>query len=174
MEDNIVVVFVNECAPMNDQDDFYGKEDGEYANSVKALFKGTSLEGKEMIQLKELGFYFTNVCKKPKSETNITKELLQRYADQLEEELKQFPNVKVYMLMGDTAIQTYTYLNRKHKKKRVIPAGSTYKLRKDRYMDGEIRVFPSYIMTGKNLKIEKSKITMIREDIQRMLKYLNF
>lgn len=39
-------------------------------------------------------------------------------------------------------------------------------------MDGDIRLFPSYIMTGKNLQIERSKRTMIAEDISQMLAYL--
>ena len=39
-------------------------------------------------------------------------------------------------------------------------------------MDGEIRLFPSCIMTGRNLQIERSKRTMIEEDISQMLAYL--
>lgn len=34
------------------------------------------------------------------------------------------------------------------------------------------RVFPSYIMTGRNILIEKSKMTMAAEDIRAMLEFI--
>ncbi len=53
-----------------------------------------------------------------------------------------------------------------------IPAVSTYKLRnREIYYEG-IRVMPSYIMTGKNILIEKLKATMATEDIAAMLKII--
>ena len=35
-----------------------------------------------------------------------------------------------------------------------------------------VRVFPSYIMTGGNILIEKSKCEMIADDIRRMMRLL--
>lgn len=89
----------------------------------------------------------------------------------LEEELKLFKKLRVIMLMGDVAIRLHTMIAKRNHTAR-IPAGSTYKLRKSIWMDGEIRLFPSYIMTGRNLQIERSKRTMIEEDISQMLAYL--
>jgi uracil-DNA glycosylase len=54
--------------------------------------------------------------------------------------------------------------------KRVIPAGSTYKIRKDEHYYGNKRVFPSYTPAGKNFLIEKSKRRMVAEDIKEALK----
>ena len=36
--EHIRVVMVNECAPLRDEDDFYGNTDGEYAVSLRGGF----------------------------------------------------------------------------------------------------------------------------------------
>ncbi len=50
----------------------------------------------------------------------------------------------------------------------VIPSGSTYKIRNDEFYWGAVRVFPSYIITGGNILIEKSKCEMIADDLRKM------
>lgn len=161
----IHTIFINETVPSEEMDDFYGDQTGAYASSVQYLFADTPFAGRTPLELLQEGIYFTNVMKNPKQKALIGKEELRPYAEVLQEEVSCFPACKCLMLMGDAAIQAYTMINRKQGKKRVIPAGSTYKLRKQRYWDEAMQVFPSYIMTGKNLLIEKSKITMIKEDI---------
>jgi len=54
--------------------------------------------------------------------------------------------------------------------KKIIPAGSTYKIRGQKYYAGDKRVFPSYTPAGKNSLIEKSKRKMVAEDIREALK----
>jgi hypothetical protein len=61
---------------------------------------------------------------------------------------------------------------KKNTKKNVIPSESTYKIRKNEYFYGDIRVFPSYIMTGGNILIEKSKVAMVTDDIKQMLEII--
>ena len=56
--------------------------------------------------------------------------------------------------------------SRKNTEKRIIPSGSTYKIRKDTYFYKHVRFFPSYLQTGKGYLIEKSKRKMIAEDIK--------
>ncbi len=76
------------------------------------------------------------------------------------------------MLMGDVAKKAFNMITKKSTKKNIIPAVSTYKLRnREIYYEG-IRVMPSYIMTGKNILIEKSKAAMATEDIAAMLKII--
>ena len=82
-----------------------------------------------------------------------------------------FPNVKVYMLMGDVAIKAVNDIARRTGEKRVIPAGSTYKIRGEEYRYRDIRVFPSYLQAGPSFFIEKSKRQMISEDITAALEY---
>ncbi len=76
------------------------------------------------------------------------------------------------MLNGDVAIRSMNYIAKRRDGERIIPAGSTYKIRKNKYCYRDIRYFPSYILTGKNLLIEKSKRKMITEDIREALGYM--
>ena len=86
----------------------------------------------------------------------------------LEAELSLFPNTKVIMLMGDVARKAFNMITKKATGKNAIPAVSTYKLRNSEIYYKGIRVMPSYIMTGGNILIEKSKVTMATEDIAAM------
>jgi uracil-DNA glycosylase len=90
----------------------------------------------------------------------------------LEKEIALFPNVKVFMLMGDVAIKMMNDIWKKQTGKRVIPAGSTYKIRGQAYYVGDKRVLPSYTPAGRNFLIEKSKRRMVAEDIKEALKCL--
>jgi len=87
----------------------------------------------------------------------------------LEKELAIFPNIKVLMLMGDVAIKAVNDIARRVGEKRIIPAGSTYKIRGDEYHFRDSRAFPSYLQAGPSFFIEKSKRKMIAEDIAAAL-----
>jgi uracil-DNA glycosylase len=73
------------------------------------------------------------------------------------------------MLMGEVAIKAVNYIAKRASEKRVIPAGSTYKIRKQAYYFRGKRVFPSYLQAGPSFFIEKSKRRMIAEDITAAL-----
>ena len=74
--------------------------------------------------------------------------------------------------MGDAAIKALNFISRRLTKTRAIPAGSTYKIRGETFYFGDIRVFPSYLPTGKNFLIEKSKRRMVAEDIKNAFELL--
>lgn len=63
------------------------------------------------------------------------------------------------MLMGDVARKAFNLIW-KRKPGGMPAAVSTYKLRKTPLYAENIRIFPSYIMTGRNILIEKSKADM--------------
>jgi uracil-DNA glycosylase len=67
--------------------------------------------------------------------------------------------------MGDVAIKAFNYISKKKTGKNTIPTGSTYKIRKNQFYYEGRRVFPSYVQTGQNYLIEKSKRVMIAEDL---------
>jgi uracil-DNA glycosylase len=83
----------------------------------------------------------------------------------LEEEIVLFPRLKAILLMGDVAIKALNTIAGRAGEGRVIPAGSTYKIRGGRFYFRGIRVFPSYLQAGPSFFIEKSKRKMIAEDI---------
>jgi uracil-DNA glycosylase len=84
-------------------------------------------------------------------------------------ELALFPSVKSFLLMGDVAIRALNSIARRSGQGRVIPAGSTYKIRGREYTFRGARVFPSYLQAGPAFFIEKSKRKMIAEDIAAAL-----
>jgi len=83
----------------------------------------------------------------------------------LERELALFPDAKVFMLMGDVAIKAINHIAKRAGEERVVPAGPTYKIRKQEYHFRGKRVFPSYLQAGPSYFIEKSKRKVIAEDI---------
>ena len=72
------------------------------------------------------------------------------------------------MLMGDVAKKAFNMITKKESKKNAVPAVSTYKLRSSEIYYNGIRIMPSYIMTGGNILIEKSKVEMASEDLAIM------
>lgn len=74
--------------------------------------------------------------------------------------------------MGDVAKKAFNMISKKAANKNAIPAISTYKLRNSEIYYGNIRVMPSYIMTGGNIFIEKSKFEMASEDIAAMARII--
>jgi len=84
-----------------------------------------------------------------------------------------FPHVKVLMLMGDVAIKALNYIALRAGEKRVIPAGSTYKLRGQEYFFRGMRVFPSYLQAGPSYFIEESKRRMVAEAIAAALRMVS-
>lgn len=71
--------------------------------------------------------------------------------------------------MGDLTKKSFNIIAKKKTGKNTVPSRSTYKLRNCKLYCDNIRIFPSYIMTGGNILIEKSKVEMAAEDIQKML-----
>ncbi|WP_373887485.1 hypothetical protein [Desulfosporosinus nitroreducens] len=76
------------------------------------------------------------------------------------------------MLMGDVAKKAFNMISKKTTKKNAVPGVSTYKLRNSEIYHEGIRIMPSYIMTGQNILIEKSKFEMAAEDISVMVKLI--
>jgi uracil-DNA glycosylase len=81
-----------------------------------------------------------------------------------------FPNVQALLLMGDVAIKAVNHIAQQAGEVRMIPAGSTYKIRGQKYFWKGRRVFPSYLQAGPSFFIEKSKRKMIAEDIASALR----
>ena len=136
-------------------------------DQAKALQKA-GLDVSSIQDILHLGIYITNAVKTPKTQYAIEKESIEKSVPYLEKELALFPNVKVIMLMGDVAKKAFNMITKKATKKNAVPSISTYKLRNNEIYYGTIRVMPSYIMTGGNILIEKSKVQMASEDIAIM------
>ena len=168
----IKAIMINEVVPSDPVQDFYGAPDADYLKTTIPLLQGARTAVSSIQDILQLGIYITNAVKAPKTEYVIDKSSIENSLPYLEAELSLFPNIKVIMLMGDVAKKAFNMIAKKTTKKNVIPAVSTYKLRNSEIYYKGIRVMPSYIMTGGNILIEKSKVTMATEDIVTMLKII--
>ncbi|MBP3452956.1 MAG: uracil-DNA glycosylase [Clostridia bacterium] len=164
----IRAIMINEVVPEDPAQDFYGSSGEQYLSTTIPLFQKAGLPVETVADILHMGVYITNAVKMPKTAYAIEKSSLEESLPWLEAELALFPNVRVVMLMGDVAKKMFNQIARKTTKRNVIPSGATYKLRATPFYYGEVRVMPSYIMTGGNILIEKAKVTMAAQDIATM------
>ncbi len=118
------------------------------------------------------GIYLTTALKCTKKDYLVSSKTIENCSYLLEKEIDQFPNVKVMMLMGDFAIKAVNFIWKRKYNERVIPAGSTYKIRGEKFESRGIRFFPSYTQTGDSFGIEKSKVEMIIEDTKKAMELI--
>ena len=170
--ETIQAIMINEVVPSCPEDDFYGKQDSAYMSTTIPLFRKAGIEVNSIQDILDHGIYITNAVKTPKSEYAVSKESIEDSLPYLEKELALFPNAKVIMIMGDVAKKAFNMICKKATKKNAVPSISTYKLRNTEIFYNGIRIMPSYIMTGQNILIEKSKFEMASKDIETMYRLI--
>ena len=167
---SIKMIMISEVPPANSDDYFYSRNpNAAFLSCALALFKESGVRFNTIDDIIDYGIYITTAVKTPKSGYTVPTATIKEQLPLLEAELDMFPNLQVIMLMGDVAKRAVNIIARKRTKKCIIPSESTYKIRHMEFFYNDIRVFPSYIMTGENLLIEKSKVGMIIEDIRNAL-----
>ena len=170
--ETIQAIMINEVVPSCPEDDFYGKPDSAYMSTTIPMFRKAGIEIGSVQDILNNGIYITNAVKAPKTEYAVSKESIEDSLPYLEKELALFPNAKVIMLMGDVAKKAFNMICKKATKKNAVPSISTYKLRNTEIFYNGIRIMPSYIMTGQNILIEKSKFEMASKDIETMYRLI--
>ncbi len=170
--ETIQAIMINEVVPSCPEEDFYGKPDSAYMSTTIPMFRKAGIEIGSVQDILNNGIYITNAVKTPKSEYAVSKESIEDSLPYLEKELALFPNVKVIMLMGDVAKKAFNMICKKATKKNAVPSISTYKLRNTEIFYNGIRIMSSYIMTGQNILIEKSKFEMASKDIETMYRLI--
>ena len=171
--EKIQAIMINEIVPIDSDDDFYGKPESAYMSTTIPLFRKAGIEVNSIQDILNLGIYITNAVKTPKSGYSVSKDSIEESLPYLEKELELFPNLQVVMLMGDVAKKAFNMISKKASGKNAVPNISTYKLRNTEIFYKGWRILPSYIMTGQNLLIEKSKFQMASEDIALMYRLIN-
>ena len=170
---SIKVIMINEVVPRNPDDWFYSESpDPENRRTAFGLFEGAGVPVKSMRDVLDLGIYITAALKTPKVGYNADPEVIKVQLPLLETELALFPNLRVIMLMGDVAKKAFNMITKARTKKNVIPSKPTGYIRQFEFYWGDIRVFPTYIMTGKNLLIEPFKRDCVTDDIRRMMEII--
>lgn len=171
--EKIKVIMISEVPPQNPDDGFYSDaESPDYMKTTLGLFERAGVTVRSIQDILDFGIYVTTAVKSPKTGYTVETENIKAHLPILQAELGLFPNLKVIMLMGDVAIKAVNMLAKAKTRKNIIPSESTYKIRQNAYYWDTVRVFPSYIMTGKNLLIEKGKCDTITDDIRRMIEVI--
>jgi uracil-DNA glycosylase len=168
----IKILMISEVPPENPKDYFYSDNNPFYMETTLQAFKDAGENVSSIQDIIDLGIYITTAVKCAKIGYTVPTSVIKNCSDILEKEIKLFPNVRVYILLGDVAIRSFNYIIKRISGEKVIPTGSTYKIRHNEFYYKEARVYPSYIITGKNFLIEKSKRKMIAEDIKSALKFI--
>jgi uracil-DNA glycosylase len=163
--ESVSIVMVSEAAPENPDDYFYAKGNPLFQQTTLQAFNDAGCTVSSVKDIVDRGVYLTTAVKCGKTGYGLQADTIRECSSLLEKELALFPNVKVLMLMGDVAIKALNFVARRTGQKQVIPAGSTYKNRGQKYSFNGMRVLPSYLQAGKSFFIEKSKRRMIAEDI---------
>lgn len=168
----VKLAMISEAAPPDPSDYYYARGTPLFQETTVQAFRDAGADVSSVRDILKLGVYLTTAVKCGKTGYGIKAATIKQCSEILEEELALFPNLRVIMLMGDVAIKALNYLSTRAGEGRVIPAGSTYKIRRGRYFYQDKRVYPSYLQAGPSFFIEKSKRRMIAEDIAAALKLL--
>jgi len=163
---------ISEAPPQDAAEDFYAPNNPFFMQTTVQAFNDAGFNVSSMEDVLNLGVYVTTAIKCAKTVYSIRPQTIENCCLRiLEKEVGLFPKIKTILLMGDTAIKAMNCLAKRNLGRAIIPSGSTYKIRKNKYSYGQLRVFPSYLQTGKSYLIEKSKRKMIAEDIKTALEH---
>jgi uracil-DNA glycosylase len=169
---SIKILMIAEAPPSDKADYFYAAGNPFYLQTALQAFRDAEADVSSMQDILDLGVYITTAIKCGKTQYAVSPESMKNCSAILEQEIALFPNVKAFIPGGDVAIKMMNDIWKRQAGKKVIPAGSTYKIRKQAYYLGDKRVFPSYTPAGKNFLIEKAKRKMVAEDIKEALKVI--
>lgn len=161
----VKLILISETAPSNLQDGYYSGAQSLFARTTLQAFQEAGIKASSIQELLDRGVYMTTAVKCGKEEYAVATLTITNCTYLLEKEINLFPHVKAYLLMGDVAIKALNTIARRQREPRVIPAGSTYKIRGGEFTYRGKRIFPSYLQAGPSFGIEKSKQRMIAQDI---------
>ena len=165
----VSILLVSEVAPEDPADYYYAGENALFAQTTVLAFRDAGAEVQSVQDILDLGLYLTTAVKCAKTGSGVTAATIEACSHLLEQEIALFPNAKVYLLMGDVAIKAINMIAKRTGEPRVIPAGSTYKIRGGEFTFRGKRVLPSYLQAGAAFFVEKTKRRMIAEDIRQAL-----
>jgi len=166
----VKIMLISETAATNLMDNYYVTCDALFARTTVQAFQEAGAKVSNVQDLLHMGVYLTTAVKCGKNEYAVSTSTIVHCSSLLEREIALFPNIKTFLLMGDVAIKAFNTIARRQGEPRVIPAGSTYKIRGGEFTYRGKQVFPSYLQAGPSFGIEKSKQRMIAEDIAAALR----
>jgi hypothetical protein len=171
---HVSILLISEASSFKPEDYYYAGANALFARTTLLAFQDAGAKVASIQDILDLGAYLTTAVKCAKTGSGIATKTIENCSYLLEKELNLFPNVKVYLLMGDVAIKAVNSIARRNHEPRVIPAGSTYKIRDGEFAFRGARALPSYVQAGPAFFVEKSKRKMIAEDIKKAFLICDF
>ncbi len=165
----VSILLISEAAPEHPDDYYYAGANSLFAQTTFLAFQDAGAKVASIEDILAMGVYLTTAVKCGKVNPGIATATIERCSHLLEREIALFPNVKVFLLMGDVAIKAVNMIAKRNGEPRVIPAGSTYKIRGGEFTFSGARALPSYVQAGPAFFVEKSKRKMIAEDVKKAL-----
>lgn len=165
----VSILLISESAALNSSDGYYAAGNPLFAETTIQAFNDAGTKVSSIAEILDLGVYLTTAVKCAKTAYTIQTSTVRECSQLLEKELALFPNLRAILLMGDVAIKAVNTIATRQGLGRVIPAGSTYKIRSQKFTYQGVHLFPSYLQAGPSFFIEKSKRKMIAEDIATSL-----
>ncbi len=169
----ISILLISEAAPEDPADHYYAGQNSLFARTTVLAFQDAGARVQSVQDILDLGVYLTTAVKCGKTGYGLAAATIVHCSHLLEKEIALFPNVKVFLLMGDVAIKSVNLIAKRSGEPRVIPAGATYKIRGGEFTFRGARALPSYVQAGPAFFVEKIKRRMIAEDIQKALQIVN-
>jgi len=166
----VSILLISEAAAENPADGYYAGPEALFARTTVLAFQEAGAQVASIQDILDLGVSLTTAVKCGKTGYGLAADTILTCSHLLEKELDLFPNVKVYLLMGDVAIKAVNLIAKRNGGPRAIPAGSTYKIRGGEFTFRGRRALPSYVQAGPAFFVEKSKRRMIAEDIALALR----
>ena len=165
----VSIMLISEASPENPGDHYYAGPEALFSRTTLLAFQDAGCKLQSIQGLLDMGVYMTTAVKCGKTGYGIAAETIQACSHLLEKEIVLFPNIKVFLLMGDVAIKSVNMIAKRNGEPRPIPAGSTYKIRTGEFTFRGAWAMPSYVQAGPAFFVEKSKRKMIAEDIHKGL-----
>jgi uracil-DNA glycosylase len=166
---SVSIVMISEACPPDPRNYYYARGSPLFEQTTVQAFQDAGAEVASMRDILDLGVYVTTAVKCSKRAYSIDVSTIDECSRLLEKEVALFPDIKAFLLMGDVAIRAINTIAKRNGEGRVIPAGSTYRIRGGQFRFRGVRALPSYLQAGPSSFIEKSKRKMIAEDIAAAL-----
>ena len=163
------MVMISEAVSAIPADWYAAGDDALFAATTIQAFRDAGEQVESLRDVADLGVYITSAIKCAKVGYGLSSATINECSHLLERELALFPHVRALLLMGDVAIKALNAIARRNREPRVVPAGSTYRIRGGDFRFRGARAFPSYLQAGPAFFIERSKREMIAEDIAAAL-----
>jgi uracil-DNA glycosylase len=167
--EKVSILLHSEASPENPADGYYAGPEALFVQTTLLAFQDAGVKVQSMQELLDLGIYLTTAVKCGKNGYGLATATIAACSHLLEREIALFPNVKVYLLMGDVAIKAINMIAKRCSARPAIPIGSTYKIRGGEFTFNGKRALPSYVQAGPAFFVEKVKRKMIVEDIKQAL-----